>query len=335
MKNFRVLERQPCDSSHAGIGPSMTAPFVHAPRPAAALLQPPVPAGIRTACLPLPIAPGSVNVYSITAPGGDILIDCGMCTPGVEPALREAGIAPAHIGRILLTHAHPDHSGFATALRERSGAPVWMHPAEDAMFASLADPDRWLDRQERELAAAGVPAPMLARIGSASLLMRRLFPALRADGFLNDGDVIDTALGPMRVIVTPGHAEGHVCFHLPRQRILISGDQLLGSGRPFLEWKPGNRSFSAYLESLRRLAALDVEWVLPAHGRPFRGLRERVESLTLGALAAAAEVRCLFEGGLATPHEVALARWNRPMNPFEHRSAVYEVMALCPSAFRG
>lgn len=313
----------------------MTAPFLHASRPAAALPPPSARAGIRTACLPLPIAPGWVNVYSIAAPGGDILIDCGMCAPGVEAALREAGITPANLGSILLTHAHPDHSGFATELRERSGARVWMHPAEDAMLASLTHPDRWLDRQERELAAAGVPASMLARIGSASLMMRRLFPTVRADGFLRDGDVFETALGPMTAIVTPGHAEGHVCFHLPQQRILISGDQLLGPGRPFLEWKPGNPSLAAYLESLRRLALLDVEWVLPAHGSPFRGLRERLESLRLDALAAAAGVRCLFESGLATPHEVALARWSRPMSAFEHRSAVYEVMALFPSAFHG
>lgn len=69
-------------------------------------------------------------------------------------------------------------------------------------------------------------------------------------------------VGPFRAIATPGHSDDHVC--LVAGRVLFSGDTVLGTGSVFIA--PGEGSLSAYLDSLRRLRELDLEWICPGHG---------------------------------------------------------------------
>jgi glyoxylase-like metal-dependent hydrolase (beta-lactamase superfamily II) len=68
--------------------------------------------------------------------------------------------------------------------------------------------------------------------------------------------------GPLQRIPTPGHAEDHVCFVL--DRVCFSGDLILGEGSTFVP--PDGGSLAAYLESLRRIAELDIELICPGHG---------------------------------------------------------------------
>jgi glyoxylase-like metal-dependent hydrolase (beta-lactamase superfamily II) len=70
------------------------------------------------------------------------------------------------------------------------------------------------------------------------------------------------AVGPFRVIPTPGHAADHVCLLLGRA--LFTGDLILGEGSTFVP--PDGGSLAAYLDSLRRVQALDLEVLYPGHG---------------------------------------------------------------------
>lgn len=70
--------------------------------------------------------------------------------------------------------------------------------------------------------------------------------------------------GPFQRIPTPGHAEDHVCF--VRDGVCFSGDLILGEGSTFVP--PDGGSLVAYLQSLRRIAELDLELICPGHG-PF------------------------------------------------------------------
>lgn len=69
-------------------------------------------------------------------------------------------------------------------------------------------------------------------------------------------------VGPLTALATPGHAADHVC--LLYGRTCFTGDTVLGSGSVFIA--PGEGSLSAYLDSLRRLAELDLEVLCPGHG---------------------------------------------------------------------
>lgn len=72
---------------------------------------------------------------------------------------------------------------------------------------------------------------------------------------LRDGDTFEFAGRKVEVISTPGHTAGHICFHIPDERLLFAGDTLfaLGCGRLF-EGSPGDM-----FASLTGLAALPDE----------------------------------------------------------------------------
>ena len=69
-------------------------------------------------------------------------------------------------------------------------------------------------------------------------------------------------IGPLETIATPGHAPDHVCLLLGA--VCFSGDLILGEGSSYVP--PDGGSLVAYLESLRRLAELELELICPGHG---------------------------------------------------------------------
>lgn len=79
-----------------------------------------------------------------------------------------------------------------------------------------------------------------------------------ADLTLADGD----AVGPLSALATPGHAPDHAVFML--ERVCFTGDLVLGSGSVVISPEPG--SLTAYMASLARLRAMDLELIAPGHG---------------------------------------------------------------------
>ena len=81
----------------------------------------------------------------------------------------------------------------------------------------------------------------------------------------------------MEVVPTPGHAEDHVCFVM--DGVCFTGDLILGEGSTFVP--PDGGSLRAYLESLHRVAELDLELLCPGHGPyvtdPPAKIREYIE----------------------------------------------------------
>jgi glyoxylase-like metal-dependent hydrolase (beta-lactamase superfamily II) len=69
-------------------------------------------------------------------------------------------------------------------------------------------------------------------------------------------------VGPFEVLPTPGHAADHVCFLLGK--VGLCGDLVLGHGSSFVP--PDGGSLAAYLDSLERLRAADLELLCPGHG---------------------------------------------------------------------
>ncbi len=84
------------------------------------------------------------------------------------------------------------------------------------------------------------------------------------DRHLADAEALD--LGRRRIVAleTPGHAADHLCFWLPADCLLFSGDLIAGVGTVVLENAPG--ALARYLASLHRLAALGPLAILPGHG---------------------------------------------------------------------
>jgi glyoxylase-like metal-dependent hydrolase (beta-lactamase superfamily II) len=79
----------------------------------------------------------------------------------------------------------------------------------------------------------------------------------------------------LRAIWTPGHAWDHLCWYMPEERALFTGDVVLGAGTTVI---PPDGDLGDYLHSLRRLLELDVAVIYPAHGPAIHTPRQKIES---------------------------------------------------------
>ena len=140
-----------------------------------------------------------------------------------------AVVGERKVKAILLTHAHDDHCRVAPALRDRVVAPIMLHPADKPLWELTHTDELW-------------------------------------DLDLADGTEIEVAGTTIRVLHTPGHAPGAVCFYAPELGCVFTGDTLFHGG-------PGatGRSFSdadLIVESIRtQLFALPDDTVVhTGHG---------------------------------------------------------------------
>ncbi|MEW2526708.1 MBL fold metallo-hydrolase [Streptomyces sp. NPDC047071] len=137
--------------------------------------------------------------------------------------------------------------------------------------------------------------------------VRALDPALRlGDEGLAAGDVITTGGLELRVVPTPGHTADSLCFHLPADRAVLTGDTILGRGTTMVAHPDGR--LGDYLDSLRRLRSLTVDdgvhTVLPGHGPVLEDAQGAVEFYLAHRASRLAQVETAVENGYATASEV-------------------------------
>jgi glyoxylase-like metal-dependent hydrolase (beta-lactamase superfamily II) len=113
-------------------------------------------------------------------------------------------------------------------------------------------------------------------------------------------------VGPFSAIATPGHAPDHVSLLLGR--ILFSGDMVLGEGSVFVGGEEG--SMSAYLDSLRRLMALELDAILPGHGPVVWDPRAKLEEYLAHRLERERRVLEAVETGARTRDELLDRAWS-------------------------
>ena len=96
-----------------------------------------------------------------------MLVDTGMHEPGsmahLERALEQAGLRLEDVRLIVCTHAHVDHCGQAGPIRERTGAPLWIHPAYTHLSVTADDFEQAMGHRLEVARQSGVPAAPLRR----------------------------------------------------------------------------------------------------------------------------------------------------------------------------
>ncbi|WP_407987675.1 MBL fold metallo-hydrolase [Kitasatospora sp. CMC57] len=135
-------------------------------------------------------------------------------------------------------------------------------PGLDHVYGVLAWFTRIGDQFGRRPPGAGVGR----RYGLACGPVRRSgrpVPALY--GSSEEGQVLDFAGGAV-VVAVPGHTDGSIALHLPEMKVLVTGDAVANVGRTMLGVFNTDRARA--VESLHRLAELDVDTALFGHGEP-------------------------------------------------------------------
>ncbi|MFD3515931.1 MBL fold metallo-hydrolase [Streptomyces sp. NPDC058657] len=184
-------------------------------------------------------------------------------------------------------------------------------PLDDVHLRSVIDTaERAGKRVALTLLTHGHPdhAEGAARFGELTgSAVRALDPALRlGDEGLGAGDVITTGGLEMRVVPTPGHTADSLCFHLPADGAVLTGDTVLGRGTTVVAHPDGR--LGDYLDSLRRLRSLTVDdgvrLVLPGHGPVLEDAQGALEFYLAHRANRLAQVETAVENGHVSASEV-------------------------------
>ncbi|TDW96356.1 MBL fold metallo-hydrolase [Dinghuibacter silviterrae] len=201
---------------------------------------------------------GFVNAFLIEDDEqGLTLVDTG--TPGSLPKIfaqmEKAGKDPRDIRRIIVTHAHTDHTGSAAAISKELDIPVWAH----------ADTARLVERGLPGDAALHVSPGLLNQV-IYQLFIRRggsTIDPFTITRLLNDGEVLP---GGVRVIYTPGHSAGHLALLLQTDRVLIAAD--ICANAAGLHWRTVYEDRELGRQSILKAAAFDFDMAVFGHGGP-------------------------------------------------------------------
>ncbi|MEH6437463.1 MBL fold metallo-hydrolase [Massilia sp. DD77] len=261
--------------------------------------------GLRWARMPLPFALDHINLWLLEdeqeGRQGWSLVDCGAGTDATRAAWEQVlaeGLAGAPLVRVIATHCHPDHVGLSGWLCERFGAPFWTTTGEFAFARMMAaalpgvDGPSAIPHFERH----GLTDPaLLEQMRSRRNYYPSLVPAVPASYTrLQDGDEVRIGGHGWRVITGFGHSPEHASLYSEELKVLVSGDMVLpriSTNVSVFAVEPEGNPLQLYLDSLGKFADLPEDTlVLPAHGKPFRGLHTRIAQLRAHHTARLAEV---------------------------------------------
>ncbi len=195
----------------------------------------------------------------IEDPDGLTIIDTGLslAPKRILKQLGGLGYAPVDVKRILITHAHPDHVGGLQEFQKATGADVYASAPESAVIQ---------DGQP----IVGRPRDTMSGIWRYLPLPPSTFPSTPVARILNDGDVIEEAMGGLHVVSTPGHVPGHIAFWQPERKVLFCGDVMMGvwPRHLTLPFAPVTVDMAEDIRSIQKVAGMGVQVLCMGHGIP-------------------------------------------------------------------
>ena len=160
-----------------------------------------------------------------------------------------------------------------------------------------------------------VPVAKLVRNdGALPVTMQRL-----DDGMAIRGDGVT-----LHALHTPGHASDHLCYYLEEERALFTGDLILGGSTTVIP--PDDGDLGDYLASLRRVLALDVRRIYPAHGPVLEPARPVIEGYIAHRLERDAQILAAVGAGADTVADI-VARVYREVPAALHGVARLSVLS--------
>jgi hydroxyacylglutathione hydrolase len=184
------------------------------------------------------------------------LIDGGLVGKGARKieTLTRSGVPLGDIRRIILTHTHLDHIGCVRELLERlPGVELWVH-SNEAELLEKGD----------ERTVYGMP--MFKEMCQMQYRLKDGAFKFKVDRWLNDNEELSIGGETWTVLHIPGHSPGGIALYSTKTGALIPGDVIYADhsiGRFDLHGANG----SQLSQSLKRLATLDVNMLLPGHNR--------------------------------------------------------------------
>ncbi|HEU0215235.1 MAG TPA: MBL fold metallo-hydrolase [Stellaceae bacterium] len=221
------------------------------------------------------------------------VIDPGPDLPEhIEALLMD--LAGEEVTHILVTHTHRDHSPAAAAVKDATGAPTYgfgPHAGGRRGEAAVEEGGDW----------DFVP-----------------------DIAVKDGDEIAGAGWRFQAVHTPGHTSNHLCFALPDQGILFSGDHVMGWSTSVIA--PPDGDMAAYMVSLDKLLRRDDAVYWPTHGPAITEPKDHVRAFIAHRREREAGIIACLEAGVERV-DAMVERLYIGLNPNLRRAAGRSVLA--------
>lgn len=170
--------------------------------------------------------PGGSNIFFAGEhPQGMVIIDAGENDPmWFNKILDEYNsLGKPSITGILITHSHRDHIGGLPSILGVVKAPVFCHPKLVSTLTDMIGVDSVVGLRDNELITTG-------------------------------RDVV------LEALFTPGHDDTHVCYYMASDKLMFTGDTVLGSSSSTVQ------DMYSYMQSMERLSRYKVDIVCPGHG---------------------------------------------------------------------
>lgn len=294
--------------------------------------------GVFRLVLPLPW-PGldRVNAYLLADESGCTLVDAGMFLPDadsggwddVESAFAACGYKPSDVTRLVITHTHIDHYGMAGRFVEESGCELWAHETADKDIELYQHPEERIRRLRELLTDHGVSEHELDELTAFEDWRRFISKIVEPTTHVTGGESVPVGGRDWEVVYTPGHAENHICLWSASDRLLISGDHLLPTITPHIDYERyGEKDpLGDFLNSLATVEKLDPALVLPGHGGPFEEGAERARIIARHHDRRLGSILQVVRHEAHTAEEITQEIFGSTLLNFQKRLAMGEALA--------
>jgi len=250
---------------------------------------------------PSPYTYTGTSTYLVGAHDGLAVIDPGPDNFEHGVAILRAA-AGRKINKILITHSHIDHSPMAATLSQKTGAPVYGFGPHGAGRKG------GLEGEEVEAGADWSYKP---------------------DILVEDGDEITGPDWTITAHHTPGHTANHLCFHLMEENTLFVGDHIMGWATTVIS--PPDGDVRQYIESLRKVANLEPDILVPTHGPWVKNAVPFVRGIITHRKMREGQILKHLGLGLSTIEELVAVMYkdvNKHLHPAAARSVLGHLIAL-------
>jgi len=231
--------------------------------------------------VPLPGNPlKNLNCYVLKTPDKNLIIDTGFNMPESKEALL-AGISDLEIDmrktEIYATHLHADHTGLIGEIMQDDTV-IYMSKQDHGIMIDMMSAG-W-EILENSMIKEGFPETEVKENRIINPARRYVTSKIFTPSFTYDGNHIQIGPYTLTVISVPGHTPGNTCLYLETEKILFTGDHILFDITPNISNWPGiEDALGCYLESLKKIRALDIRLALPAHRSSAGNAYDRINQL--------------------------------------------------------
>ena len=264
-------------------------------------------------------------------------MDCGIFDPARDDngwgdlvlALKACDADPSQVKRLIVTHPHIDHYGMAARMVEETGCELWMHEACTEELQMYEAPDVITKSVREMLADHGVEPDEVDDLTAYEDWRSHVSGVVQPTRALSGDETFDAGERSWQIVYTPGHSRSHVCLFSGEDRILISGDHLLPTITPHIDFRRGLDSdpLGEFLDSLAKVERLDPLLVLPGHGRPFDEGAERARVNARHHDRRLGSILQIIRREPHTASEITDEIWGTTLLDFQRRLALGEALA--------